>query len=339
MDLSKVFCPNGACADKGKCGAGNIVSHGRKRQRCKCKTCGKTLAYRRGTVFEGLRTDEQTVTLVVTLLGHGCPRPAIVAAFGLDERTVADWQARAGQQAQRVHEHQVRPLALGQVQVDEIRLKLQGVIVWVAMAIAVGSRLWLGAAVSEQRDKALIQRIAAVVRAWALPGPLLIAFDGFAAYPNAFLRAFRDPLRTGHVGRPRLVVWAQLTLVQVVKHTTRGGFSVSRFVVHGSCTMLRLILRLSQGAGVINTAFIERLHATFRACFAPFVRRTRALARQPQTVQSGVFLVGCLYNFCSPHRSLDGQTPAMAAGLTDHVWSVSELLWYRVPPTCFPSTT
>jgi hypothetical protein len=291
-------------------------------------------------MFEGLRTEEQTVSLVVALLGHGCPRQAIVAAFGLDERTVADWQARAARQAQRVHEQQVCPIRLGQVQVDEIRLKLQGVIVWVAMAIAVGSRLWLGAAVSPQRDTALIDRIAAIVRAWALPEPLVVAFDGFAAYPKAFLRAFRDPLRTGHVGRPKLIVWEQLTLVQVVKHTTGGTFSVARFVLHGSCTMLSHILRTSQhGAGVINTAYIERLNATFRACFAPFVRRTRALARQPQTVHNGVFLVGCLYNFCAPHRSLDGQTPAMAAGLTDHVWPVSELLWYRVPPVRLLSTT
>lgn len=339
MDLSKVFCPNADCADKGKREKGNIVSHGEKRQRCKCQTCGQTFSYRRGTMFEGLRTAEQTVSLVVTLLGHGCPRQAIVASFGLDERTVADWQARAGHQAQHVHEHQVRPLALGQVQVDEIRLKVQGVILWVAMAIAVQSRLWLGAAVSQHRDKALIDRMAALVRAWALPGPMVVAFDGFAAYPKAFLRAFRDPLRTGQVGRPRLIVWGQLTLVQVVKHTTGGTWSVARFVLHGSCTMFQHILRVSQGAGVINTAYIERLNATFRACFAPFVRRTRALARRPETVHSGVFLVGCLYNFCSPHASLSGQTPAMAAGLTDHVWTVSDLLWYRVPPVCLPSTT
>jgi transposase-like protein len=339
MDLSKVFCPNADCADKGKCGAGNIVSHGEKRQRCKCKTCGQTFSYRRGTLFEGLPTAEQTVVLVVTLLGQGCPRQATVAAFGLDERTVADWQARAGQQAQRVHEYQVHPIDLGQVQVDEIRLKLQGVIVWVAMAIAVQSRLWLGAAVSQQRDKTLIERMAVLVRAWALPGPLVVAFDGFAAYPKAFLRAFRDPLRTGQVGRPKLIVWEQLTLVQVVKHTTNGTLSVARFVLYGSCTLFKHILHASQGARVINTAYSERLNATFRAGFAPFVRRTRALARCPQTVQCGVFLVGCLYNFCSPHASLAGHPPAIPAGLTDHVWPVSELLWYRVPPARLPSTT
>ena len=339
MDLSVVFCPNEGCVDKGKHRAGNIVSHGEKRQRCKCKTCGKTCAYRSGTMYAGLRSAEETVTLVVALLGHGCPRQAIVAAFGLDERTVADWEARVGRHSQRVHETQVKPLALEQVQVDELRIKRQGGIVWVAMAIAVHSRLWLGAAVSEHRDKRLIERMATIVRAWACCGPLVIAFDGFAAYPKAFLRAFRDPQRTGQPGRPPLVVWPQLTLVQVVKKKTAGTLSITRFVLHGSCTMLTLLLQRSQAGGVINTAFIERLNATFRARLAPLTRRTRALACSTQTIEQGVFLVGCLYNFCSPHHSLDAQTPAMAAGLTDHVWSVSELLSFRVLPSSSPSTS
>ena len=67
------------------------------------------------------------------------------------------------------------------------------------------------------------------------------------------------------------------------------------------------------------------------------VRRGRGLARQASTLQSGMYLVGCLYNFCTPHQSLrreDGEyTPAMAAGLPPHLWSVRELLSYRfVPP-------
>ncbi|HEX9439610.1 MAG TPA: hypothetical protein VF909_08010, partial [Roseiflexaceae bacterium] len=76
---------------------------------------------------------------------------------------------------------------------------------------------------------------------------------------------------------------------------------------------------------------------TFRARLAPLVRRTRALARLPETLTHGMQLVGTSYNFCTLHTSLttrEGmrQTPAMAAGITDHWWSLSELLSYRVPP-------
>jgi len=74
MDPSTVFCPNTACRDKGQQGRGNIGIHSRKKQRYRCTSCGKTFAATRGT-----------------LLCHGCPTQAIVAAFGLDERTVAAW--------------------------------------------------------------------------------------------------------------------------------------------------------------------------------------------------------------------------------------------------------
>ena len=89
----------------------------------------------------------------------------------------------------------------------------------------------------------------------------------------------------------------------------------------------------------VSTAYIERLNATFRARCHSLVRRRRGLARQASTLKSGMYLVGCLYNFCTPHQSLqreDGAyTPAMAAGLTSHLWSVGELLSYRFAPPPF----
>ncbi len=77
---------------------------------------------------------------------------------------------------------------------------------------------------------------------------------------------------------------------------------------------------------------IERLNATFRARLHALVRRGRGLARQPETLHLSMYLVGTVYNFCTQHQSLKGQTPAQASGLTDHRWSVVELLGYRVAP-------
>ena len=96
MNASNQFCPNMTCSARGQLGAGNISIHGRKRPRYKCHTCGKTFSARRGTALEGLRTAEEVVMKVMTLLAYGCPLQAIVHAFGLDERTIADWQKRAG---------------------------------------------------------------------------------------------------------------------------------------------------------------------------------------------------------------------------------------------------
>ena len=85
---------------------------------------------------------------------------------------------------------------------------------------------------------------------------------------------------------------------------------------------------------MINTAYIERLNATFRERLAPLARRCRALARETLTLHEGMFVVGTVYNFCTPHASLHaGQkiTPAMAAGMTDHCWTMQELLSFHVP--------
>ena len=90
------------------------------------------------------------------------------------------------------------------------------------------------------------------------------------------------------------------------------------------------------GGGTINTAYIERLNATFRQRLAWLTRRTRCLAQQTATLAAGMYIVGCFYNFCDNHQSLRlrlwtgerryrwvQRTPAMAAALTDHRWTPS----------------
>ena len=171
MDPTQAFCPNMDCPARGQSGQGNISVPSRTERRFLCQQCGKTFAERTGTPFFRLRTPTETVTLVVTLLAHGCPLQAIVAAFGFAERTVADWLDRAGLHCHAVHEHLVEtPRRLGQVQADELRVKIQGAIVWMAMAVLVPTRLWLGGEVSPHRDLSLIRRLRQHVRRGALAG-------------------------------------------------------------------------------------------------------------------------------------------------------------------------
>ncbi|HSX81788.1 MAG TPA: hypothetical protein VLQ80_24885, partial [Candidatus Saccharimonadia bacterium] len=338
MDPTTTFCPHMACPARGQTGQGNIGIHSRKDRRFICTQCRKTFVATYGTVFYRLRTAGDLVALIMTLLAHGCPVQAMVVAFGFDERTVAAWGARAGRQGQAVQEHLVeQPRDLGQVQADERRVKKQGSIVWMALAMMVSTRLWLAGEVSEQRDMTLIRRLIERVRACALHRPLLLCTDGLCSYIRAMRETLRDPVRTGTHGRPRLRPWRNVCIAQVVKrYAQRRVVDVERRIVDGTPARVETLRRRAQGDGVINTAYIERLNATFRERLASLTRRGRALARRTLTLQHGMYLIGTVYNFCTPHASLAlagrGTTPAMAAGITDHCWSVRELLSYHVPP-------
>jgi len=135
-----------------------------------------------------------------------------------------------------------------------------------------------------------------------------------------------------------------LLLGQVI--TERRGrrlVSVTRRAVVG--TLAQIAARLAEtGTGTqIHTAYIERLNSTFRCSWAHLTRRSRSLADQEATLVAGMYLVGTVYNLCRVQANLrieqrqgrqrwQERTPAMAAGLTDHPWTLRDLLWYRVPP-------
>src|SRR5437764_14155190 len=91
------------------------------------------------------------------------------------------------------------------------------------------------------------------------------------------------------------------------------------------------LLQCSQGGTVLNTAFIERLNATFRERLASLTRTSRHAARRLQALETGMYLIGCTYHFCWAHHELSKAkhwgmacTPAMASGLTGHGWSLGD---------------
>lgn len=347
MDPHQQFCHNPACPASGLVGHGHIRIHSRKQERYQCKRCRQTFTASRGTPLYRLHTEAAVVALVLTLLTHGCPVPAIVAAFGLDERTVATWLTRAGAAAQTVHEHLVQQgrLDLGHVQADEMWVKLRGRKVWMALALAVPTRLWLGGEVSATRNLCVIKALITRVRACAAVTTLLICVDGLCSYVTAVRAVFRQPVRTGRAGRPRLVAETGVLLGQVIKRRVKQRLvAVERRIVAGSKgAIIRVLAETGTGSG-LNTAYIERLNATFRGALAPLTRRGRRLVARTGQVQAAMWLVGTAYNLCWEHRALQqvglvkgqlqmvGQTPAMAAGLTNHRWTMVELLRYRVPP-------
>jgi hypothetical protein len=315
-------------------------------RRFRCTLCKKTFAATKNTPFYRLHHPLDLVTIVLTLLCHGCPRQALVAAYALDERTVADWELRAGRHGQRFHELHVAQgrVDLQHVQADELWVKMVGRKLWMALALAVPSRLWLGGVISCQRDRRLITALVQLIRRCARCLAVLVCVDGLASYVTAFRRVFREKV-PGARGRPRLVLPAGFLLGQVIKqYSGRRLVGVVRRVVQGSAQAVAAVLaRTGTGTG-INTAYIERLNATFRARLTPLTRRGRALLHDAERLQAGMYLVGCAYNFCWAHDSLrqaappggprkwQERTPAMAAGLTDHRWELRAVLAHRVVP-------
>ena len=348
MNPHDIFCPNIECPARGQIRKGNISIHSQKDKRYICEVCGQTFTATKGTLFYRLRTEPKTVLLVVALLAYGSPIQAIVKAFGIDERTVRDWWQRAGKHCQAVHKHKVEQvqLDLQQVQADEIKVKRQEGHFWMALAIMVPTRLWLGGVVSAHRDLSLIQALTDKIKGIALCRPLLLAVDGLVSYVTAFRNSFRTPVPhwRGEKGRPRLFSWPNIAIVQVVKQRVDGQLNITRRIVQGTQEMVQNLIQKTQGQGVINTAFIERLNATFRQRLNSLARKTRTLVRKAETLEAGMYIVGCFYNFCDPHHSLRlklsvgrfgyrwvQRTPAIAAGLANHIWTLTELFNFKVP--------
>ena len=301
MNPQGVFCANPACADRGVTDKGNVKVHSHKERRFRCLTCKKTFAASSGTPLYRLHKDQSLFLCVITLLTHGCPLPAVVAAFGLDERTVADWQHKAGAHCSAVHRHhlEAKKLDLGHVQADELYAKRQGGRSWVAMALAVPSRLWLGGVVSPVRNMDLIQKLVDMIRLAWLPGTaLLICVDGLASYVGAFWAAFREKVMTGKRGRPPYRLPEGIWLAQVIKsYPGRRLSDVARRVLWGSSEQVMGQLRETRTGKQINTSYIERLNATFRACLAGLTRR----GRRGRISRWGTS--GCAGGLTNPHRA------------------------------------
>jgi hypothetical protein len=132
----------------------------------------------------------------------------------------------------------------------------------------------------------------------------------------------------------------------VIKRTEKKRVvEITRKMVEGTLEQAQALLSASHGGTMLNTAFLERLNGTIRQRLASLTRKCRHAARRLRALERGMWLLGCTYNLSRPHHELSRRatkaqegprevqlTPAMVSGLTDHVWSIQELLSYRVAP-------
>jgi hypothetical protein len=203
----------------------------------------------------------------------------------------------------------------------------------------------------------MAQRVVHQVTALLAPGcvPLFLT-DGFNEYKTAILAHFGSwiqPARRQDKGpwpKPRWMPLPELLYAQIVKsYRRRRIVGVQHRVVFG--TRLAIEQVLAACGWSMNTAFVERLNLDIRQRVAAIGRRVNTLCQGEAGLRDQLALFHVYHNFVLPHASLrqplplpeatNGSgsakvwrpcTPAMAAGLTEHVWSLTEVLLYRVPP-------
>jgi len=242
-----------------------------------------------------VQTAADVVTIGLTWRCHGCPIHALVAAVGLDERTVAAWVTRAGRHCQQGHPLGVQQgqVDLPQVQADERWVQLVGRRVWMAMALVVPSRWWRGGGGSPPRDRVLITTRVPLVRSWTRRLAILVGVDGLASAVTAFRHGCRYPVRPGGRGRPRLGLepgWRRGPVVK--RYARRRVVRVEPRVVRGTVKAIVAGLEATGRGTGIKTASIERRTATCRRALTPLVRRGRARAHPAATLSAGMWLVG-----------------------------------------------
>jgi IS1 family transposase len=244
----------------------------------------------------------------------------------------------------------------GDVSASEAIERLSRAPQWVWVAMDPESKLLLTIDVGD-RTLAMAQRVVHHVAQVLAPdcAPLFLT-DGFREYVTALLTHYghwvQPPRRqaTGPTPKPRWRPLPHLLYAQVVKTVRRRRLvRVSHRVVFGT---LEAVAQVLAACGwQIQTAFVERLNLDIRQRVAAVGRRVTTLCKGEAGLRQQLGLFHAYHNFCLPHASLrvplaaplpthgtgsakqwQPRTPAMAAGLTDHVWTLREVLLFRVPP-------
>ena len=343
---TRFSCPNPQCAQFNRPGEGNIAHRSwtgthQHIERLRCTACDREFSEREGTLMARSKLPEDTVIQLVKCQRWGVCDEGTADICAVDLKTVHRLQQVAAQRAETHHRQVVREVDVPGVQLDEAHSKLRPhQVAWIHTALAMGSWFLLWVEVGPRtQEQAAVMLAQVVARVRELP---LFLTDGWKAYSAALLQVLGIVYRRrrrGRVGRkpkPRLAAPTHLFDAQVVKVRNQRGqvVRVDTRVVFGGPRRFMKQLRLRQLGTTIQTAFMERWYGTLRGLVAPLRRRTRCLSWSRVRHRGRLWLLVSLYNFVMPHKSLrqgrTRRTPAMAIGLTDHVWSYREYIWLPV---------
>jgi IS1 family transposase len=331
-------------------------------QTFKCQACSQTFTARRYTPLYRLKTPAGKVSQVLMALAEGVDLAACERIFGYRKATMASWLSRAGEHSRTLHQHFLVNLTLPHLQLDEIRTRLRRrtQILWLWLSIDPTTKLIPALALGE-RTQALahqvLHQIKLVLEVGLVP---IFSSDGLNHYFYAISAHFGG-WKVADTGRKKRVwqIDEKLLYGQLIKSYRRYKLTKLKYVMRaGLASSLREGLIKLGFSGRLNTAFIERLNLTVRHSLAALSRRSWATAQSQSELLLHLEWWRAYYHFARPNHSLrialsqpllqGGKglaqryrkcTPAMAAGLTNRVWRVQDLLSYPLPPLAMTKAT
>ncbi|HMB04312.1 MAG TPA: hypothetical protein VKP69_11320 [Isosphaeraceae bacterium] len=361
-DLSPFCCHNSQCPDFGRRAAGNLTVTGRlgkhKQYRLLyCRTCRGRFSERKGTPLYRAHLPEAKVLAILEHITEGCGVLKTARLVKVHPDTVSHYSRVAGDHAERLHDESVaRSPATREVQMDEKWSfvgkkeknrdeddpddRFRGDC-WDHVAFDPEHRLVLAVVPGGRTAEAVQELVGDVKRRLGGRTPDLITTDEYAPYRGAILETFGEevvPPRTGQPGRPRKpykVAPEELHYATVHKTRKRGRVvAVVTRVIFGTAAAVQAALAKSAVSRVVNTALVERHNGTDRNRNGRKVRKTYCFSKDWWIHRAVTCFTMYSYNFCWPVRTLktgegEERTPAMAAKLTDHVWTLAE--WLRRP--------
>lgn len=343
----------------------------RGQKQARCQACGRSVALTYGTAYFDLDAEPALFDTVIRALAEGNGLRPTARIVQVDKDTVAAWLQRAATHCRIVMLYLWDALPVSECQLDElwsfVHTKERQLPTakcccdsygdaWIWLAFAPTWRLVLAFVVGKRTQESANQLLSRVVHVTDNHIPFFTS-DQLAEYRTALLHAYgvwQTPARQGSRGphpKPRRVAPPELLYAQVVKQRERGQVvAVSSKVVFGAPKLVDEQLEASLVSATINTSFVERENLTLRQHTRRLTRETNGFSKESRWLELHLWLVLAYYHLVLPHTSLaraaqaptptrgsgslrrwQPVTPAMAAGITDHVWTTTELLSYRVP--------
>jgi IS1 family transposase len=343
----------------------------RGQKQARCQACGRSVALTYATAYFDLDAEPALFDTVIRALAEGNGLRATGRIVQIDKDTVASWLQRAAAHCRIVMLYLWEALSVTECQLDELwsfvhtkerHLPTAKCLcdsygdAWIWVAFAPVWRLVLAFVVGKRTQASANQLLSRVVHVTDDHIPFFTS-DQLAEYRIALLHTYgqwyQPPCqgRRGPHPKMRRVARPDLLYAQVVKQRQHGQVvAVSSKVVFGDEATVTERLAASCVSNTINTSFVERDNLTLRQHTRRLTRDTNGFSKDSGWLETHLWLVMAYYHLVLPHASLataavvpeptrgSGSarrwlpvTPAMAAGITDHVWTTTELLSYRVP--------